>query len=238
MKSQGIFFPEIPCACLKLLLNGSAWLEIWIISCIGLLCKMHTFFVLILYKGADQTARIHGLSIYIGKQFGPRLDPNIILPMRTIIHTMGPYRKQLKRDWWTCFKMSEKPSQKHKSVPKHLSLLLLLSKFANSLDPEDRWYAGYIHIPQERIFNPCMNLLEVSFKIEMNLSSRHYFMLFGYLSHVIKAQMSLGKCAFSIQHAAWNTSQPAHNVGPLLACQWNGGSLAGGWWPAFRCVLG
>ena len=85
---------------------------------------MHTFFVLILFKGADQAARMHGLSLSLylhWQQFGPRLDPNIIqermflicrfwhvieslqsvntvecpTPMRTIIHTIGPHRKQL-----------------------------------------------------------------------------------------------------------------------------------------------
>ena len=140
--------------------------------------------------------------------------------------------------------MSEKPSQRHKfRAQASLTVSLLLQpafkvcKQFGSRRSLIRWV--YIHIPQERIFNPCMNLLNVS----MNLSARHYFMQLGYLSHVTKAQTGLRKCAFSIQHSARSvihipaSTQCQATIDPPAKCHPNGGSLAGRWWPAFRCVL-
>ena len=43
---------------------------------------MHTFFVLILYKGADQTARIHGLSL--------SLSLSLCLNWQTVWTQIGP----------------------------------------------------------------------------------------------------------------------------------------------------
>ena len=119
-------------------------------------------------------------------------------------------------DWpkTLCFKISERPSQKHKiCVQASLSLSFygLLSKFANGLDAEDCWYAGYIHIPQERIFNPCIRTCSM-----FRSKSKWIFKLstdICYLSHATKAQTSLRKFAFSIQrdtHPSQHTKQGYH----------------------------
>ena len=128
-----------------------------------------------------------------------------------------------------CFKISEKPSQKHKtraraslSLPLSLSLSFYdLSKFANGLDPEDCWYAGYIHIPQERIFNPCIRTcsmfcskLKWIFKMSTDIC---------YLSHATKAQASLRKFVFSIQrdtHPSQHTKSSYHRPSSEMPFKW------------------
>ena len=138
------------------------------------------------------------------------------------------------------FKISEKPSQKHK-IRVHASLSPLslyfygmLSKCANSQDPDDRRYAGYIHIHQERIFNPCMNLLDVSIKIEMNLSERKYrrtlFQVIWVLITCNKgsdepAQMCILNTALSVTHIPASTQSRA-TIDPPAKCHSNGGSMA------------
>ena len=127
---------------------------------------MHTFFVLILYKGADQTALMHGLSLSLSlslylhwqtvwTQIGPEYNSgknvssivnlacdrklesvNTVecpTPMQTIIHTRidGLVSRCLRNQ-----------AKNTNFVRNYLSLSLsfydLFSKFANSLDPEDR----------------------------------------------------------------------------------------------------
>ena len=131
------------------------------------------------------------------------------------------------------FKISEKPSQKHKirvQASLFLSLSLsfydLLTKFANGLDPEDCWYAGYIHIPQERIFNPCIQTcsmfrskLKWIFKMSTDIC---------YLSYATKAQTSLRKFAVSIQrdtHPSQHTKSGYHRPSSEMPFKWR---FAGG----------
>ena len=112
------------------------------------------------------------------------------------------------------------------SLSLSLSFYDLLSKFANGLDPEYCWYAGYIHIPQERIFNPCIRTcsmfrskLKWIFKMSTDIC---------YLSHATKAQTSLRKFAFSIQrdtHPSQRTKSGYHRPSSEMPFKWR---FAGG----------
>ena len=229
------FLPEIPCACLKLLLNGSAWLEIWLISCIGLLCKMHTFFVLILYKGADQTVRMHGLSLSlylhwqtVWTQNGPEYYT------ANANDNMGPYQRNCNRIDGLVSRCLRNQAKNTNFMPKHPSFSLslsfydLLSKFANSLDPEDRCYAGYMGFPLgedfQSMYEParCFEWIFLQDIISCYLVTYHMWQRFRRACANVHSQ-------YSIQHAAWYTSQPAHNVGPLSVRQRNAIQMAVRW---------
>ena len=153
--------------------------------------------------------------------------------MRTIIHTMGPHRKQhgltqnvVFQDFW---ETKPKTQNSWASVSLSLSLSLslclslslydMLSKFANGLDPEDCWYAGYIHIPQERIFNPCIRTCSM-FRSKLK-----------WIFKLITCDKGSDEPAqMCILNTTWHTSQPAHKVGLPSALQRNAIQTAVRWW--------
>ena len=134
-------------------------------------------------------------------------------------NTYNGSSSEAKMDWpkTLCFKISKKPSQKHKiRVQASLTLPLSLSlrpafKVCKRFGPRRlliRWV--YSHTSREDFQSMYTYLLGVSFKIEMNLKMSTDI---DYLSHATKAQTSLRKCAFSIQrdtHPSQHTKSGYH----------------------------
>ena len=232
MKYQGIFSSWIPCACLKLLLNGSVWLEIWLISCIGLLCKM--------YKGADQTARMHGLSfsLYlhwqtVWTQNGPEYNTananhntyHGSLSKATVMGLMDLFQ-----DVW-----ETKPKTQISCPSVSLSLSLSLFPFTTCFHClQTVWIQKItdtlgIFIYLKRGFSihvwTCSMFQWIFLQdiISCNLDTYHMWQRLRRACANVYSQ-------YSIQHAAWYTSQQhtmSAQSGPPAKCHPNGGSLAG-----------